>query len=355
MDAPASPDSPPDRHTRLIRSYALREDADRACEVLADSGIGSTVRELRAPAGGGGKTVFRGCNLTVAPEDAPAATRLLLQMPPSEAPSTRRSSSPENNSREIEKSGRSESPSRFRRRAGPSPKQRGSFLIIGFAVLCAAGAILFASLQFMGGKKEKPPGRKSIRIEEDLNGDTLPDVVREFTPDWVPVFHAEDRNFDDEIDIQWFYRQGRPATREMDINYDGTFDEKMYFGTNGQPFYSDFRPAEKGPVLRRMVYRSGLLWKTLEDRDADSKFDHLRELDRYGATARDEALPPDSAENQIPSWPVPQWPDEEDQEPKLYLTPAPGALRETAPASPPHSAPARAAAPTPDAPEVNPP
>ncbi len=318
MDAPAL--SPPDQHTRLIRSYALHEDAERARAELAENLIGSAICDIPTSPAKNGNGVYRGCTLSVAPGDAAAATRLLLRMPPSEAPNLQRATNSKPGERGTSRP--ESSPSRLIRRSGPPEKQRGNFLMISFAVACAAGAVLLASY-FMLKPKEKyqPPRLTNFRVEEDLNGDTLPDVIREFSPRWEPLYHAEDRNFDDELDIQWTYQRGRPAYRDVDVNYDGKFDERTTFDREGQPYFSDLRPAGSGPVLRRLVYRHGLLWKVLEDRNADFKFDHMKEYDRFATVTKEEELPPDSAENGHPQWPPPEWPDDEDQAPKLLINP----------------------------------
>src|SRR5690606_12659072 len=79
-----TPDPPPDRRT--IRTYARREDADRAFELLKEHGIEATVQEFRvSDPDDRTATVSRGCVLAVAPADAAAAARLLMRMPPSES------------------------------------------------------------------------------------------------------------------------------------------------------------------------------------------------------------------------------------------------------------------------------
>ena len=53
-------------------------------------------------------------------------------------------------------------------------------------------------------------------------------------------------------------------------------------------------------VILRRVYREGVLWKILEDRDADTHFDRIEEFSPEGVMVRDEALPKGSPENKVP-------------------------------------------------------
>lgn len=298
-DTPPSP-APSTAHSRAIRSYAQREDAERAREMLADSNIGCTIKEFRVPDPLTGKPVTRGCSLFIDPAQASDAARLLLKMPPSDAPSAA--------------TAQPAGPTRLRRRPGPRPKQKSTIFIIAFAILCAAGMIIFATSGILGSRKKPPQSRENILIEEDLNGDTLPDVIREFTWNWIPLYHSEDRNYDSMIDHSWIYQQGRAAYREIDLNYDGKIDERTTFDKEGQPFYTDTRPGASGPVLVRKIFRDGILWKILEDRDADSHFDHITELDDKAEPVRDEALPKGSPENNPPTWPPPPAPYAEDDD-----------------------------------------
>ncbi len=298
MDAPAPTASA--GHTRAIRSFAHREDAERSLAALADSNIASTIREFRVPDPVTGKPVSRGCSLFITPTDASEAARLLFKMPPSEAPAAATS--------------QPEGPTRLRRRHGKSGPQKSSLFIIAFAVICVAGMILFVSTTLFGPKKGKkaPQSNEMHRLEEDLNGDTIPDVIREFSATWIPMLHAEDRNFDSLIDHRWIWQRGKPAYRDVDLNNDGKFDERTVYDPDGQPFYTDTRPGADGPVLVRKIERGGILWKILEDRDADNHFDHLTELDNTATPVREEELPKDSLENNPPPWPPPPAPETPD-------------------------------------------
>ena len=307
MDAPAPTAST--GHTRAIRSFAHREDADRALAVLADSNITGTIREFHVPDPVTGKPVPRGCTLCIAPGDAAAAARLLLKMAPSEAPAS--------------VSAKPEGPSRLRRLGVKSGPQKTSLFVVGFAVLSVAGMILFAANTLFGPKKPKAPpaGTANIILEEDLNGDAYPDVIREFTYNWVPIYHSEDRNFDSLIDHRWIYQKGKPAYTDVDLNADGKFDERTTYDPKGQPFYTDTRPGADGPVLVRKIMRDGILWKLLEDRDADNHFDHLTEFNDIATPIREEELPKDSVENNPPPWPPPPAPESpyDDPEEKMEV------------------------------------
>jgi hypothetical protein len=298
MDSPTPPAST-NGHTRSLRSFVLREDAERARAVLADHDIPSSIREFRVTDNVTGKPVTRGCGLFIDPAHAAEATRLMMKMPPSEAP--------------VAASTKPDGPSRLRRRAGPPTRQKGTLFMVAFAILCAAGGIIFATTYFGRPRTStRPVSAENILIEEDLNNDTVPDIRREFTYNWVPLFHEEDRNFDGLFDIRWSYQQGRAAYRDIDLNFDGKFDERTTYDRLGQPFYTDTRPGESGPVLVRKIYRDGLLWKILQDRNADTYFDQLTELDETGTPTRQEELPKDSDENKVPAWPPPPAPPRPD-------------------------------------------
>lgn len=307
--APSPAPSP--AHTRAIRSYAQREDAERARALLAENDIESSIREFRVPDPVTGKPVSRGCSLFIDPAQAATAARLLLKMPPSDAPAA--------------STAQPAGPTRLRRRSSAPVKQKGSGFIIAFAVICAAGMIIFAATGLFGPRRTgEPQSRLNQLLEEDLNGDTLPDVVREFTWDWIPIYHEEDRNFDSMMDLRWTWQRGKPAYRELDLNFDGKYDERTTYDPEGQPFYTDTRPGAAGPVLVRKVLREGLLWKMIEDRDADSYFDHITEFNDYAEIVREEALPKDSAENNPPPWPPPPWPVRPDDMPTATMDVKPG-------------------------------
>jgi hypothetical protein len=96
MTAMATPESPSPALpaagglTRMIRTYARRDDAERALSLLGDHGVEASIQEFWAPDAHTGERVLRGCALLVRPEDASAAARLIMKMPPSEAPGGQR-------------------------------------------------------------------------------------------------------------------------------------------------------------------------------------------------------------------------------------------------------------------------
>jgi hypothetical protein len=286
---------PPAENSRSVRSFVHREDADRAVVALDDAGIKSTVREYRVPDPVTGKPVTRAITVFVAAADTAAAARLMMKLPPSDAPSA---------------APRTDAPSRLRYRGRRGGPQKSSVFMIGFAVLCAAGMVLFATNGLSRKKKGPPPNTGNILLAEDLNYDQIDDVEREFTWDHKPVHHTEDRNFDTMWDIRWIYQKGVTAYRDVDLNFDGTWDERTTYAPTGHPFYTDLRPGGSGPVLVRRIFREGNPWKELEDRDADNHFDHLKEFNQFSEVIREEELPNGHAENNPPQ-PPPPWPEEE--------------------------------------------
>jgi len=288
------PSTPAEAHTRSVRSFMHREDAERARTALEDAGIASTIREYRVPGPLDGKLVTRALNLFVADKDATDAARIMLKLPPSEAPAG------------VVKP---EGPSRLRRGGARTGPQKSSVFMILFAVVCAAGMIIYAATGLFSPKKQRTPVRKdNLVLQEDLNNDGSPDVIREFTPDRLPVHHSEDRNFDGEFDIRWLWQRGVPSTRDLDLNFDGKWDEHTVYGRDGMLHYTDTRPGGSGAVLLRRVFRAGIVWKVLEDQDADNHFDVLTEYDDLGDEVKKENLPKGHAENNLPPWPSPPWP-----------------------------------------------
>ncbi len=276
-----------------------REDAERARAVLDDAGIACTIREYRVPGPLDGKLITRALNLFVADKDAAAAARLMLKLPPSEAPAG---------------TVKPEGPSRLRRGGSRSGQQKSSLFIILFAGVCAAGMIVYAAVGLFGPKKERVLKRTTnLVIEEDLNNDGAADVVREFTPDKLPVHHTEDRNFDGQFDIRWLWQRGIPSSRDIDLNFDGKWDEHTVYGRDGNLHYTDSRPGGSGAVQVRRVFRQGIPWKVLEDVDADNHFDRLTEYDDLGDQVRKEDLPKGHAENNPPPWPSPPWPERNEE------------------------------------------
>lgn len=282
-------------HTRSVRSFVLREDAERARAALEDAGIAATIREYRVPGPLDGKMVTRALNLFVSDADAAAAARLMLKLPPSEAPTA-----------PVNPAG----PSRLRRGPRNHRQQKSALFMIAIAVICSAGMIIYATTGIFGPKKKRGPQPRTdnLVIEEDLNYDGLADVIREFTPDRLPLHHSEDRNFDSLWDVRWHWQRGFPSSRDVDLNFDGKFDEHTTYGRDGNLFYIDTRPGGTGAVLQRRVFRAGLTWKILEDRDADHHFDHLTEYNDLGDEVKQEDLPKGHAENNPPPWPPPAWP-----------------------------------------------
>ena len=312
MDSPDP--SASSKHTRSLRSFALREDAERVRAALADHNIECTIREFLVPDTLTGKPVSRGCSLYVDPAQAKEATRLVMKLPPSETAAA--------------VSAKPAGPSRLRRRVGPPVKQKGSQLMVFFAIACAAGGIIFGATYLGRPKQANKPAVSTddIVVEEDLNDDSIPDVRRVFNYKWEPLYHEEDRNFDNSMDVKWTWQRGKPAYRDVDLDFDGKFDEHTTYDPEGKPFYTDTRRGGSGPPLIRRVYRDGSLWKLLEDRDADAHFDHLTEFDYTGATIREEDLAKDSPEEKVPAWPPPPAPprpgeDEEEDTTRMKVKP----------------------------------
>lgn len=281
---------------RTLRTYARREDAEQARGALEDQGIVARVDEhfFRKSTG---ERVSGGCSLSVPVGDAAEAARVLLKMPPSETAG--RPAVPEPVVETVA------SRNLMRRRTGQRARQKSSLPIIFIAILCSAMGIYWVVRQAVRGKlvpqvvaEEENPD--NIFVREDLNWDGEDDSIREYTPGGNMLSMLEDRDFDGLMDVRWIWQRGQLMYRDRDLDRDGTMDERTVFDAYNEPFYVDLRRQGRGPVILRRVYREGVLWKILEDLDADTYFDRIQEFSPDGVIFRDEALPKDSAENGVP-------------------------------------------------------
>lgn len=278
---------------RTIRTYARRDDAERARDLLGEHGIEAQVREFRIPdPDGGPEMVSRGCSLSVLPKDVAGAARLLLRMPPTEAagkPQTAQEPAPR---------------PRRRPRAHRTRRQSSAIWILIIAIGCSTAAmfyIVYAFLNPAAGARISVPGEEeNYVVREDLDWDGIIDIEREYSPGGAPVQVREDRNGDGLFELRWNWERGVLATRDRDIDHNGISDERTVFDPAGDPFYVDLRPNGSGPVINRRIYREGVLWKILDDADADARFDRIREYDVDGTLLRDEPLPKGSPENDPP-------------------------------------------------------
>jgi len=239
-----------------------------------------------------GQRLSGGCSLTVEGPDAAEATRRLLKMAPSET------------------AGRPEAPrppmarSPLRRQTGPRTRQKSALPMILTAVFCSGAGIYWVVRQAM---VEKPAAGllaaenpENILIREDVNWDGEDDSIREYSPGGQLLSLQEDRDFDGKMDLRWTWQRGQLVYRDRDLDHDGIMDERTTFDASNDPFYVDLRRQGRGPVVRRRVFREGVLWKILEDQDADTHFERIQEFSPDGVLVRDEALPRDSPENGVP-------------------------------------------------------
>ncbi|MDB6136732.1 MAG: hypothetical protein JWM59_4975 [Verrucomicrobiales bacterium] len=289
---------PPSANQRPVRTYARREDAEQAKAALADHNIEARIEEFRIARPGTQEKVSAGCQLSVRAVDAANAARVLMRMPPTETAEGPPKEDPE-----------AISPSRLKRRIGPPRRQKSPAGIILIAILCS-GAAMFWLVNSLMRSRSKPQmtqvdDPENYLIEEDTNFDGATDVWREYSPTvkGVPgklLSVMEDRDYDGKVDLRWVWQRGLLMYRDRDLDHDGVMDERTTFDGADQPFYVDLRVKGKGPVIRRQVYREGVLWKILEDMDSDTHFDHIREYDPDGSPVRDEPLPKNSPENHVP-------------------------------------------------------
>jgi hypothetical protein len=295
---------------RVVRSFTTKEDAEHARRLLGEGEIEGEVHEYFMTNPTTGKRVARGCSLSVLQAQANEASRLLLKMAPSESPG----------------GGARTGPSRLRRRPAPMPKQGGAGFMIAFAIFCVGGAALFAMSQLFGTKKRRAPvsdpNAPTLIYEEDINHDNVVDSVREFTMTNVPIAVSEDRDFDGIFEMRWIWQEGRLAYRDRDLDGNQKYDERTFYDAEGEPFYTNLQPNGKGFPQERRIFRERWVWKILLNENGGSGFTRVRELDAEGDVIRDEALPPNSLENAVPTFPLPALPEKKQEESPVKQVPA---------------------------------
>lgn len=277
---------------RLLRTYARREDAEQARAALSDLGIDAGVEEHFLKAAPGKPPVSAGCSLKVPAHQAADGARLLLRMPPSETAGRAEPAPPP----------MSRSP--LRRRIGGRKRQKSSIPIIVIAVGCSAFGLFWIVRQVLRGPAEPvavtglPP--EHVFVQEDVNWDGEVDSIREYLPSGQILSMQEDRDQDGKMDHRWIWQNAQLIYRDRDLDRDGIMDERTTFDAYNEPFYVDLRERGRGPVILRRVFREGVLWKILEDLDADTHFDRLQEFDAEGKVTRTELLEKGSPENGVP-------------------------------------------------------
>ena len=274
-----------------LRTYAKREDAEQARSALEDHELKAVVEEHFYKHPRTGQRVSGGCSLMVAVADAPEAARVLLKLPPSETAGTVRAP--------VDPPARSP----LRRKTGPRLRQKSSWPIILTAICCSGLGIYWVVRQAIRGTPAPPvqeDNPENIFVREDVNWDGVDDSIREYTPGGQLLNVQEDRDFDGKMDLRWIWQRAQLIYRDRDIDRDGVMDERTTFDAYNEPFYVDLRHQGRGPVILRRVYREGVLWKILEDRDADTHFDRIQEFTPEGVIFRDESLEKGSPENGVP-------------------------------------------------------
>ena len=297
--------TPPAAARRVVaRTFAQREDADRAAGILLEHGITSEVRPHFLRNTVANTREERGCSLLVEARSAQEAARLLLRMPPSEAAATTSTRPATARDRSASGSGSG----RLIRRVGKPAPQRSAVGIIIIALLGAAGAIIFGytAVSSFQRRNSQPPAPEpvAITVTEDLNGDSIPDLERTFSSNGQLQEIRQDRDCDGTWDARWLWQNKRLDARDLDIDDDGKWDERTHYDPDGFPFVSDLRPGGSGSLSQRRIYRDGILWRTLTNYDKDLNFDHVRDQDETGDVLRDEPLPPGAPENAMPKYPL---------------------------------------------------
>jgi hypothetical protein len=87
-----------------------------------------------------------------------------------------------------------------------------------------------------------------------------------------------DRNFDGKVDEIYIYKKGRVKMIEWDRDYKGTIDATGHL-EHGLLKTVEFRPNGSKVVIKKQIYKHGILKEDFIDKDRDGKFDEHRIFD----------------------------------------------------------------------------
>ncbi len=151
-----------------------------------------------------------------------------------------------------------------------------------FAILAVAVVSLFL--------KGRPAAQDDDPYAIDRNRDGRKDERYEFDAGGRMKSAWSDNNFDGRWDERVYFRNGVVERVESDPDFDGAFDAVTEF-RHGVPLTTAIRKGGKGPILSLTTYRDGVLVHVLEDRDGDGHWDVRIEYDPYGRESKREDLP----------------------------------------------------------------
>ncbi|MFQ5883182.1 MAG: hypothetical protein ACE5I9_12085 [Candidatus Methylomirabilales bacterium] len=149
-------------------------------------------------------------------------------------------------------------------------------------------------------------GRRLVRKERDVNGDTRPDIIRYYDETGKLIRQEEDSRLDGRLDTWTFHEDGRPVRKESDTNGDGKVDLWAFYDETGNLVrteadtdvdghrdhvivYAQGEMVEEqryspGLELPRFIatYANGLQTRKAEDTDEDGRMNRVTDYDGSG-------------------------------------------------------------------------
>ena len=264
---------------KTIRTFSNLSEAGFASSLLEAAGIKASLADEQSFSIGYGQ-VGGGLRLQVEDADAERAERVLDKGP--DAAGDRPSE------------------------AETAADERGRIPLGVFAAVAVAfGVLAFAIYQVVEKRRAGGSASAEQKYEYDYNRDGRPDCFYFYRNNQI-VRSEIDHNFDGRIDEKLFFdAEGKPQSAEMDKNLDGRPDEWLAYENgsvassrsdsdfNGRAdWFSSYKhgvlvrseviPNETGNVARRLEFHDGVLTEEWVDENRDGVFDYMILHDPFG-------------------------------------------------------------------------
>lgn len=176
--------------------------------------------------------------------------------------------------------------------AEPPPK-RGMWPVGLFIAIAAGAAVLALAMKWRQVQEKTQADRSDARrYEYDNNHDGTFDNFAYYDGDHILRMET-DLNFDGRIDDWWYFdRAGVVERQESDTDFDGKPDLFTTF-EYGVQRSTDVRPGDSKIVIRRWLFKHGVLNEERVDENADGKFDYRRFFDPFGKESERIPFPPE--------------------------------------------------------------
>ena len=150
-------------------------------------------------------------------------------------------------------------------------------------------------------------GGRLVRKERNVNGDTMPDIIRYYDETGRLVREEEDSRLDGRLDTWTFHKDGRPIRKESDTTGDGKVDLWAFYDETGDLVRTEtdtnadshrdlvilyaqgamveeqrYRPGREEHPRSIVTYVNGLQTRKAEDTDGDGRIDRVTEFDGSG-------------------------------------------------------------------------